>query len=237
LIGDTKDESESTGELEGNDLMGMYYNLNKTTTAAAVKTPSGVGVSTLVALLDGYKIDSVLTNRIGLGIVADGAAFTNATDTLLVLWAKTTTDLNENVSFNFTLPSWFASSSSMVAAYQWDYASSSFPQFINGSQLTLSATPIVLDLQLYTEINDPFFGKNMTTAYPNPTSGKFVISYSALNTKDALVEVNDLMGVKVASENFDHNNQEFDLGRMPKGIYHVVVTSSSVIDNFKLVLK
>ncbi len=74
---------------------------------------------------------------------------------------------------------------------------------------------------------------------PNPTTGKFTVSFDANSMDDIQVYVTDLTGRKVFENNFGstigHFSQEIDLSNVQKGIYLVEIISGQSKANSKLI--
>ncbi len=74
---------------------------------------------------------------------------------------------------------------------------------------------------------------------PNPTTGKFIVSFDANSMDDIQVNVTDLTGRKVFKNNFGstigHFSQEIDLSNIQKGIYLVEIISGQSRANSKLI--
>jgi len=78
--------------------------------------------------------------------------------------------------------------------------------------------------------------------YPNPTSGKFSVKFSATNTVKSLdVNVMDMTGQKVMEQSYDNTNGQFvtelDMTGQPRGIYFVEFVADGQKMIRKLVVK
>jgi hypothetical protein len=103
----------------------------------------------------------------------------------------------------------------------------SVQQFFN-SQIDFNCEQVTLSIDILQEIN--------YTAFPNPSNGKFTLSPDE-NWNEFNVEILDLSGRIVRSENFNSNNSvEFDLHEK-SGIYLLKVTANGNIYQSKLVLE
>lgn len=235
-IGDTRDESASTSDLEGNDLMGLYYNLNKATTATATLNQSGVGVKTMVSLLEKYDYNVTMTDSLKLNSKVDGAVFMNGVDTLIVLWVKTTTDLSEVSNVSYTLPSLFASNTSLLDMYPWDYSSTGIISQQSGSTLNLTSSPIIIKLNIYTGVDDEKLAKTYFNIYPNPAQKTAVISRQSENANTYL-RVTDISGRQLYELPMESTELQLDLRMFEPGIYQVSLRNENGVRVQKLVIE
>lgn len=75
-------------------------------------------------------------------------------------------------------------------------------------------------------------------AYPNPTSGEFVLSYTSKTDEDATVVIINLLGKEMHKENYNfnkgENNLQLDLSTYPKGMYYVKIIGQNKQLGFKI---
>jgi gliding motility-associated-like protein len=144
--GDNVDEATYQGEKDGQELMGMYYNLNAATVGNTKLTKQGIAFKTTAGILYPSKYDASKTAGLSLPSNADGGAFIKSNgDVVYVLWAKTKTDLNENdVTVNFTFPQNLGVKS--IKVKKWDYSQTNVEETINGSTITLTGYPVFITL-------------------------------------------------------------------------------------------
>ena len=144
--GDNVDEGTYNGDKDGQELMGMYYNLNAATVGNTKLTPQGVAFKTLSGLLYPSQYDVGKTAALSLPANADGGVFTKATgESVYVLWAKTKTDLNEkDVSVSYTFPQSLGVQSLKVK--NWDFSATNQENTVLGSTLTLTGYPVFITL-------------------------------------------------------------------------------------------
>jgi len=103
-VWDNKEENEYGGEY---DFMGFYRPLPNSPSDAQLRLhESGVGWRTTSRLLKERRYDANETQRLNLTSDMNGAAFYSETaqDYMYVLWAKTTSDLNEKASASYFFP-------------------------------------------------------------------------------------------------------------------------------------
>jgi len=80
--------------------------------------------------------------------------------------------------------------------------------------------------------------KNYVSLYPNPANGFVTIQSDDSNVSLKQVEVYDVMGRKVMSENLDEQTQEICIDKLVSGIYHVrVQTCNGCNTNLKLIVR
>ena len=74
---------------------------------------------------------------------------------------------------------------------------------------------------------------------PNPTTGNFVLDYSGMNMNNATVELVDILGKKIFSENtniVDNGSMSFDLN-LRNGVYFLSVTDGGTKLTKKIIVK
>ncbi len=85
------------------------------------------------------------------------------------------------------------------------------------------------------------FTNGSMNVFPNPTSGKFEISFESANTRDFTIRISDPTGKSIISESFERFNGEFkrnyDLSKIAKGVYVLEVISNEKTVSKKLVVQ
>ncbi|HTF81782.1 MAG TPA: T9SS type A sorting domain-containing protein [Cytophagales bacterium] len=236
-IGDTRTETESTSELEGNDLMGLYYNLNAATTQTATLNQSGIAAKTMAQVLEAYNYDSTLTSKLNLNATVDGAVFVNGEDTLLTLWAKTNTDLSEAVEVTYTIPPLFAGNTSLMEIYKWDYAATGQIEYSSGNRLHLTAAPIITRLKIYTGLNDESRTIPVFHVWPNPSKGVFHVQREKQYASTATLHVMDVMGRQVHQSALVDNHTQLEVPHLKAGIYQLVFKDEQGTSSLKLLVE
>jgi len=124
--------------------MGLFNDVENLHKGQETFTQEGIAFKTMSNLLTGYAYDSTATKKLALGSGMDGAAFSNGTVYRYVLWAKTSQDLNEKASANYTFPS--ALNYDQLKVYNWDAGINNLAfSTNNGSSLNLSGTPLIIE--------------------------------------------------------------------------------------------
>ena len=77
---------------------------------------------------------------------------------------------------------------------------------------------------------------NKVTIYPNPNSGQFQISIEN-NTKDALIEVYDVVGNIIERRITNGNQTTVDISNQAKGVYFVKVKQNDTVIVEKMIVK
>jgi hypothetical protein len=236
-IGDTKDESQSTSDLEGNDLMGLYTNLNKiNSTAAAIPNDPGVGLKTTLSLLEKHRYNAALTDSLKLGTNADGGIFLSGGDTLIVLWAKTTNDLSESVGLVYTLPALFAGPFSVLEVFPWDYSKTKTTNQNRSNAFYLTSSPIVAKLSIYTGINDPLLSKPSIKIYPNPSHNTVTVTSQQPNSQSQ-VTLTDMMGKLLFETYMPSSTLDLNIANYEAGFYQVCVKNQNGTACQKLIIE
>ncbi|PCJ00619.1 MAG: hypothetical protein COB15_02275 [Flavobacteriales bacterium] len=76
--------------------------------------------------------------------------------------------------------------------------------------------------------------ENIFTIYPNPNTGQFNIELK-IDDVNALIEVYDLMGKQVFTQNTNETIKKIDISDQPKGIYLVRITVGIEVFNEKII--
>lgn len=234
-IGDSRSEAASISDLEGNDLMGLYYNLNQATVSNATLNQSGIALKTLASLFDKYEYHKALTDSLKLGTNADGAAFTNGQDTLFLLWAKTRTDLSEVVSERYTLPPSLSAPYTLFDVYAWDYSKTGLVTPHSGHTFALSATPIAINLKLYTSVDDNTQENFESSIFPNPAHTSIQVRPKQAYP-DVHVTLTDISGKTLISTHI-FGESDIDLHHLEPGLYCVSLQDKSAVKTHKLVIE
>lgn len=109
----------------------------------------------------------------------------------------------------------------------------------------------VLGSNINSDFNDPIWGaatcgnivsieeeefNNKVTVYPNPNSGQFQISIEN-NTKDALIEVYDVVGNIIERRIINGNQTTLDISNQAKGVYFVKVRQNDTVIVEKMIVQ
>lgn len=217
-LSDTQDEATSTSSQDGMDMMGMYYNLNKATPATATQAPAGVATKTLTSFIHGFSYDAAKTAALKLPSTADGAAFTKGAQTYYVIWAKTTTDLSEAASVNYTIPGTLMPG---ATSYAWDYSVTGASKALTSPTITLTGSPIVLKADfMTTSIEEEEIEQSSIQLYPNPAKSELTIQRSAVEG-ELNVELIDLNGKTIRRLEIESPTQTISIADLASGIYQV----------------
>lgn len=222
-LGDTRDESASTNSEDGMDMMGMYFNLNKATPTTAQQAPAGIATKTLTGFIHGFSYDAAKTAALKLPSTADGAAFTKGAQTYYVIWAKTTTDLSEAASVNYTIPGTLMPG---ATSYAWDYSSTGASKTLTSPTIALTGSPIILKADFWpTSIEEEEMEKASVQLYPNPAKSELTIQRSALQGA-LIVELIDLNGKTIRSLEVENPSQTISIADLTAGVYQVKCNGS-----------
>jgi hypothetical protein len=107
--------------------------------------------------------------------------------------------------------------------------------YYNLSQGIFDTVRFEQQMQPYVEItSSPENILNETVIYPNPSTGRFNISFGSSPVSLATLQIYNLQGKLMREEIFQNSTLEsFDISNFPKGIYMV----NSIFDNRKMVTK
>ncbi len=108
-----------------------------------------------------------------------------------------------------------------------------------------------LGSSINSDVNDPTWGaatcgnivgveeeklNNKVTVYPNPCSGLFQVSIEN-NTKDALIEVYDVVGTIIERRIINGNQTTLDISNQAKGVYFVKVKQNDTVIVEKMIVQ
>lgn len=123
--------------------MGLFQNLISATPGQEVMTGQGIACATMHKLLENAVYDEALTASLNLfSPRLDGVALLLPSGRkALVLWAKTTTDMSENVNWTYMLPPHFNTNFNV---YAWNYSQTNTSTALASRTLNLTAAPVIL---------------------------------------------------------------------------------------------
>jgi hypothetical protein len=123
------------------DRMGLYYYFGGNAPYNQTPSDQGKAMKTTSDLLYNKTYDAARTASLNLPSSVDGAAFRASDGTYTyVLWAKTSVDLSESASANYSFPSVVVSTTS-VTRKEWDYSETNNATTISKTNITLAGTP------------------------------------------------------------------------------------------------
>ncbi|GAC1705699.1 MAG: hypothetical protein NVS9B7_12130 [Flavisolibacter sp.] len=126
------------------DRMGLYYYFGNNKPYTQSLSDQGIALKTTSDLLYGKSFDSVQSNTLKLPSNIDGAAFRASDGSFsYVLWAKTTSDLSENVSAVISFPKNIATK---LMRREWNYSETGNSKAISGVDVLLNGTPSFFEI-------------------------------------------------------------------------------------------
>jgi hypothetical protein len=136
-VWDSREQHENGWEY---DYMGFYKPLPNTPSGVLRINDSGKAWRTASQTLRERRYHPAETMKLSLPAGIDGGAFhsTKTNDYVYVLWAKTTRDLNETATANYTFP--VIISGSQLNVTSWDGSIST----VNNRAITLSGSPVFI---------------------------------------------------------------------------------------------
>jgi hypothetical protein len=139
-LADAKPAAKATDEF---DYMGLFQNLDGVRPYSSVPNAVAYAYRTTSILLGGCTFDAVLTRSLNLPLGADGGAFRDKKGNIsLVLWAKTTLDMDETAHLDYRLPASFHANALEIKA--WNYAETKQNNLVLSAQIPLSSSPVFL---------------------------------------------------------------------------------------------
>ncbi|MEM1327841.1 MAG: PKD domain-containing protein [Bacteroidota bacterium] len=143
-LAEQKTFREATNEF---DLMGLYKKVGGLTPYRQTINDAGIAYKTCSDELFGKEYDRARTAALQLPNHIDGAAFRDDQGFYTyMLWAKTDTDLSEEVNALYSFPASF--NIYQLARHEWDYSDQQNSTLINTDLIELSARPILLQESL-----------------------------------------------------------------------------------------
>lgn len=222
-LGNSIDESLRNINQEGFDVMGLYYNLNKATPTTATPTDEGIAVKSTSDFLYTYTYDSVSTKALNLPFNVDGAAFKNGSNMMrYVLWAKTSTDQNENTTpIQFSFPASLNVKS--ITAKAWDYSKTNASTIINNNLIALMGSPQFITTSTSVGINDEEVQQNAFTIYPNPANKEIKLTLNFTLTNDATISFLDTKSIEVSTSILKTGQEYISINNLKAGVYTVLI--------------
>jgi hypothetical protein len=240
---------ENAAQYPGNEVMGLYYNLqgkgplvfnsgtggyDNSGNYRQQPNQEGIVAKTVSNLLYGYNYDGAKTALLNLPPEVDGGAFQDGTGKYIyALWAKTTVDNSESASASYSFPA-EANVSSSMEKRSWNYSQT-------GSVANVSSQGIVLNGEVSFFSNGS--GSGTDTQAPsiptglvasNITGNSFTLSWTA-STDNVGVTGYDVYkdGVKINSINVDATSYNVT-GLTPATTYTMTVKAKDAAGNASL---
>jgi len=254
VLGDTKSDVNATNDL---DVMGLYKNLvdiGPFYTGGVYNqqyNDGGIAYKTTSDLLHNRRYDATRTAALGLPANIDGAAFKDtAGNYAYVLWAKTTIDLSETASANYTFPAGL-NPPPTITKLQWDYSVTNVNTSISTTNIALTGTPIFLmDNMQFLNLHDdstkrtpPSAKQFRVNVYPNPASIQSNVEFTLNDPSRVRITLIDGSGKTISTIT---NNERFTTGThkisittaktLPNGIYYVKFETEIASEIRKLVI-
>lgn len=219
MTGETANYDQAYNE---NQVMGFFENLSRDAPGSQKLTPAGIGHKTIGQLLNGYNYDNGLTNQLALPANVDGGAFKKGNDVLYILYAKTTSDMNEWNTTSYTFPSSF--NIKTLGTFDWNYSITGQTNNVNGNTIKLSATPAVFKII------------ETATATLPAIAGYINYKYFELNnTPNQLPDFNSLTPAssgKTASVDLSVPHRADNYGLLFEGYINIPVTGNYTFETY-----
>ncbi len=213
--------------------------LNYTNSAIFATWPVSMGYSgsdvfagsAAITTLTGTAIGNIATNATGTGTLQlpGGLNFTN------VLQVQLTTTLNLNLAGGAT------TATVVGRQYMYYHGSQKFPILtVNYNRASGAFSYFTVDIlvnnMVLTGIKETLLNNDFNI-YPNPSNGSFTIK-SLRNNSGSNIEVINLLGEIVYTENIYSENQTLDLNQLKNGIYALKISEKGkLISNNKIIIQ
>ena len=123
--------------------MGMYEKLEGTQPYTQKINLAGVAFKTTAKLLKNKKYDAVQTLKLNLPTTIGGGAFADVLGNYTyVLWAKTTKDMSEIATAQYSFPSLLANNELIIK--KWDHAITKKETQLKDNSIALNSTPVFI---------------------------------------------------------------------------------------------
>ncbi|MEH0158254.1 T9SS type A sorting domain-containing protein [Limibacter armeniacum] len=122
--------------------MGLFQPLRGTSPYRQKLNPSGIAIKTLTSSLKGFNYNEKLTSELNLPKEVDGGAFSNSEGNVrIALWAKTSTDLDEEPEYHYRLPHF---KKGMFELRYWDASDTEKVTTLKSAEIVLGGTPLFI---------------------------------------------------------------------------------------------
>ncbi len=234
-LSELKNDSEVRSEF---DKMGLYKKIENTPPYQQKINPTGKAYFITSTLLKGFVFDTLLTQKMSLDAALDGAAFTKAKDTVMVLWVKTKKDMEENIKKGYVLPSTFGIK--YLKEYNLDAEGLSNYQIIPANNIILTGAP-----KFYKPIYDVSFPTNNSKSincYPNPADKEVNLVYNLETDEEInlnLYKVNGQMTETIIDRAYNvkgWHKFRYDTSLLENGLYVLSLDTPTSKNHCKLVI-
>ena len=201
----------------------------------------GIALKTTFDFLNNKTFDEALTHELNMPDAVDGAVFIGTTDTVAVLWAKTTLDQSEDAFTTFPLSNEFTIIDNQ--AYEWNYSMTNLPRILDDNVLAFNGTPVFFEISKNTTSNTKkLVNEIKVQSFPNPSEGQFTVEIFADKSERVSIELKNIQGqiiqeiAKNQKLNVGKNKFESD-EKLTSGLYFLSIkTLDGNTQNLKIVI-
>lgn len=178
-------DNNKNGDEGEYDVMGFYEPLPDAPGSKLTLKPGGKAWRTMVRLLSERKYDAAETDKLSFNSTwegkVDGGAFYSSEkkDYIYVLWAKTSKDLDETASVQYSFPSSMGVKS--MSYINWDGSTTS----VNGNEIALTGSPVFITVSSEPGVNIPVTGIRVEPSSAELTVGQTLALESVILPENA----------------------------------------------------
>ncbi len=234
ILSDLEPEADAWNEFQ---TMGLFKNLSEFTYPDFELNPAANAWKTTANFLAERDYHELLSTSLNLPGSLSGGAFTNATDTLFILWAKTSVDSSEAASATYAFPAAFGFDT--LFQMYWDHSLTSDTTLVLAGSVTLTGTPIFLQKKppflmepedtMEVAVKEPLPMSGLEI-FPNPAGDQFRGEFNLAAAETVTLRLFDSLG-RLREVVFEE--QALQAGRhsflvkneLEAGVYWVEVTS------------
>jgi hypothetical protein len=210
---------------------GPYYNAGN---YLQQYTNEGIAYKTCSDILLNFRFNASRTTAMNLPANIGGAAFQDSMgNNVYVLWARTTTDLDEGATATYSFPAAMTVAPTLFRK-EWDYTITNTYATVPSINIPLTATPSffsdnlqIVALPPIPVRPDPEVKKFELSVYPNPANKEASIKFTLKTSANVSVNVYDAegkwMGTAVSDQTFKGGTHIVPLPfvqTLPSGIYY-----------------
>lgn len=227
-ISELENETNAWNEYQ---LMGLFENLSDYSYPNHQITDAGIAFKTTSDLLYGKSYDAAKTADMQMPVGVNGAAFSNGSDYVYVLWAMTSEDNSEAASASYSFPMTF--NLDEIAIAQWNYGMSRDTFHRSPLNIPLTGAPVFLAEEFVegqpVDTEEALATQPVFELFPNPFADQLELKFELPKAQAISITLFSADGKKIEtllseqSLRAGPHKRDFDLAHLPDGVYWLSV--------------
>ena len=222
-------------------IQGLKFNALKPLTIKSVTVYANTTADRTIWLKNSSGIIlNTLTTNIASGqqnvtlnfIVPEGTGYVLSCDISNSLWRD-----SEGGVYPYTLPGIISITGNIAGSSAENYYYFFYNWQVEGGPCTSERSEVTANIEVGIDEQDALLNYSF---YPNPNRGKFILNINSQQNQDIMVNVIDVSGKNVYSDQFRVSgelNKKFDFSDFSKGVYYMKIVSNNKVFNEKVIIE